>query len=1112
MRNSTVILLFAALAVVIEASPRAAAFDASSSYKRESCQGVTILINPEVLKHAAEAAEMRKELESQLAAIARVVPAGPRSALKNVWIWVEWEKKKNGAAEFHPSAEWLKQNGYNPEKAGHIELSNTRNFVRWSRDAQPWMVLHELAHAYHHLVLGENHAGIEAAYKQAVDRKLYDSVAYCKGGKQRAYALTNAKEYFAELSEAYFGRNDFFPFTHDELKRHDPAGFRLMEEVWGRPCDEASVQIEAVAEDAARAMRRRKTATIDLNGTWRVRPEPLACIGESGLIKMRQAKDGWIAAEVPGEIHLDLIRAGQMPEPTVGANMPKCRWPETKSWWYENLFSVSEEFVKNERQQLVFDGLDLYAQVFLNGKLLGEATNAFVPARFDVNRVLRAGKNELIVRLTAGSELSPDDSPPGQGLPPHKPAFGEIPNPIREGDPYSHRNWYGRRWLRKPQAEYGWDWQDSLPNIGIWRGVRLEGRSHAVLDDLRLDTLLKDGRVSLEMEAVVENLHPWSERACALQLSIRPPDGGPAIERRYALDAVPGRSPVRDVIEIPQAKLWWPNGMGDQPLYQVSAAVVDASGIVRDERQFNIGLRTIDIDRRRLKEGSRFCVRVNGRDVFCRGANLGPHDVILARVSDAKYERLVAEAKNANMTMFRINGVSVFEGPAFYDACDRAGILVYHDFPFTCTTYPDDDPRFREAVRVETEAALRLLRHHPSIALWSGSNECLMGLCDWWNGDRSKPLNLGGSRLYNQVLPDVCRLFDPRRPYWPGSPCGGDNPNSDLAGDCHWWWAYLGDVNRRVRHEVFDECRGRFVSEWGFPAPPHLDSMREYLSPDEMKPDAWATKLHTNQMVWNTLDVGIATHYADPKGLSLPDYVRYAQMCQAFVHGHAMESMRFRKNDPADDCQGALIWSYSEPWGEVGWSLLDYYLRRKPSYYWVRRACQPVKVIVRRRGDRLVTRMVNDTLQPVDGEVEYGWWRLDGTQRSVQTRPVAVPADGMLEIASESVPSPKDRDPGKWLYAAVFRKDGAAVDQSIWLLEPYRKLSVPAGKISVTAVPGNCLEISSPVFAHGVHTEDHGREVISDNWLDLLPGVPVRVRLSPGVKPESVRLEAVMPR
>jgi hypothetical protein len=229
-------LLITVVAALIAGQPASSEcpIDPTSVYKRECVHGFTVLVNPEVLVHKREAAEMRKELTSQLAAIVHVMPADRLRALRRVWIWVEWEKQKNGAAEFHPSAEWLKSHGYNPEKAGHIELSNTRHFVEWSRSAQPWMLLHELAHAYHHLVLGEDCKAIEAAYKHAVDAKLYASVAYCGGGKQKAYALTNAKEYFAELSEAYFGRNDFYPFVRSELKTHDPQGYRLMERIWGK--------------------------------------------------------------------------------------------------------------------------------------------------------------------------------------------------------------------------------------------------------------------------------------------------------------------------------------------------------------------------------------------------------------------------------------------------------------------------------------------------------------------------------------------------------------------------------------------------------------------------------------------------------------------------------------------------------------------------------------------------------------------------------------------------------------------------------------------------------------------------------------------------------------
>jgi beta-mannosidase len=623
-----------------------------------------------------------------------------------------------------------------------------------------------------------------------------------------------------------------------------------------------------------------------------------------------------------------------------------------------------------------------------------------------------------------------------------------------------------------------------------------------------------DTRVCLELDANVENLHPWSERGCTLEISIQPPDGGKAIERRFAIDALPGRIPVRDLIEVPKAKLWWPNGMGEQPLYEVTATVMDSKGTVCDRKKLHIGLRTIEIDRTHLAEGSRFCVRVNGRDVFCRGGNLGPQDAILARVTDAKYQTLVAEAKNANFTMFRVNGVAEFEGEAFYDACDRAGILVWQDFPFSCTTYPDYDPAFREAVRVETEAAVRQLRHHPSLALWCGSNECIWGLCDWYNGDRSKPLELGGSVIYNQILPDACRQLDPRRPYWPGSPCGGDDPGSELSGDCHWWNAYLSnDPIRRVRHQVFDECRGRFVSEWGVPGPCDMDSIREYLAPDEMKLGTPAYQMHENQIAWDTLSVGIPHFYAETDKLSLAEYVDYGQMVQAMALGGDMEALRFRKLDPKDDCAGALIWAYSDCWGETGWSQLDYYMRRKASYYAVRRACAPVKVIVRQRGDKLVTRLVNDTMKPVSATVEVGWWRLDGSAREVNSRRVRVPADGMSEVATAAIAPPEKRDPKQWLYAAVLRgADGVATDQCIWTLAPFRELSTAKSDIRVTPRPDGTLEVVSATYAHAVHLDDHGHEVISDNWFDLLPGVPARVRLAKGVRPDGVRLEAISAR
>ncbi len=204
-----------------------------SAYAPRKIAGFTVLMHQEVLKRPADAKEALRELEGQARQIVRVVPVEALAHLRRVRIWLEWENKPNGAAEYHPSAEWLREHGYNPEKAGGIEINNARNFVRWSRGEQPWMLLHEMAHAYHHQVLGYDNRAVRIAYRHALQRGLYEQVDYIRGGKQRAYALTNEQEYFAELSEAYFGKNDFYPFMREQLAGYDPIGYRMVRLAWG---------------------------------------------------------------------------------------------------------------------------------------------------------------------------------------------------------------------------------------------------------------------------------------------------------------------------------------------------------------------------------------------------------------------------------------------------------------------------------------------------------------------------------------------------------------------------------------------------------------------------------------------------------------------------------------------------------------------------------------------------------------------------------------------------------------------------------------------------------------------------------------------------------------
>jgi hypothetical protein len=227
--------LIFAIVIVALGNPSISAFDPTEKYSPREIQGFTILVNPEVERHPEEAKAAFAELEAQLKKIDEVVPEKPLAAMKKIKFWVEWEMKKNGAAEFHVSAGWLKDNGYNPDKSRGVEINNLKNFVDWSQKTQPWMILHELAHSYHFTVLGDKYAPLQDAYKQAMERKLYDSVEFVHGGKKKAYAATNPAEYFAELSEAYFGKNDFFPFTREELEKHDPVGYEMMKKAWGTP-------------------------------------------------------------------------------------------------------------------------------------------------------------------------------------------------------------------------------------------------------------------------------------------------------------------------------------------------------------------------------------------------------------------------------------------------------------------------------------------------------------------------------------------------------------------------------------------------------------------------------------------------------------------------------------------------------------------------------------------------------------------------------------------------------------------------------------------------------------------------------------------------------------
>ncbi len=535
--------------------------------------------------------------------------------------------------------------------------------------------------------------------------------------------------------------------------------------------------------------------------------------------------------------------------------------------------------------------------------------------------------------------------------------------------------------------------------------------------------------------------------------------------------------------------------MGAQSLYKLTATVA-TGGVVTDSVTQTIGLRTIKFDQSPRKVGSNFRFIVNGREMFAKGGNWAPADQIPARMTKARYEHFIHAAKDAHFNMLRVNGVGYYEDDAFYEACDRAGILLWQEFAYSCSKYNDLSADFMLGARREAEEAVSRIAHHPSLALWCGCNECL-----WMYGGEKNPApsEAIGLRIYYDLLPSVLRALDPGRPYIPGSPCGGsDEINSQIGGDVHWWYQVFmsNDPAKKMDPALLDTCTGRFVSEYGIIGPPPLASMKEYLAPDELSPASLAWRIHTNSYEGDHTgftESALRHHFFGDGPLSVGDFVLYGGLYQAMMQEAMMEAGRFRKHDTESPCDGSLMWSYNDCWGEIGWSIIDHYGRPKPSYYAVKRACAPVKVIVRSRNGMLVTRVVNDTLQSRRVEVTYGWFRTTGIGRDIQTKKITIVANSMVEISRATLADAK-HDPKDWIYAATMTGPGIADDHSIWKLVPYRELHRTKKPIKVVR-KGNELIVTCDAFAIGVHLPESDGAQLSDDYFDLVPGVPHRLRI-----------------
>ncbi len=793
-----------------------------------------------------------------------------------------------------------------------------------------------------------------------------------------------------------------------------------------------------------------------------------------------QGSRAWLPATVPGCVHLDLWRAGKIPDPYHGTNELALRWIEESDWEYRATIRVPAALLDEARVELCADGLDTVAAVRLNGRPVAKTDNMFVAHRWDVKRFLRAGTNVIEVRFSSAARhvrtTRPHFTPPEEFNDP-------VGNCVR---------------IRKQQCQFGWDWGPRFVTAGIWRDFRLEGWSghrlaHVqVVQEHRADRSVRL-RVRPELTGrgspVTTEACLWHEGTEVARTAAR---GGAGLE-----------------LHVDQPELWWPAGQGAQALYELEVVVRDAEGEVGRWRR-QIGLRTVVLDRSPDAAGEKFRFLVNGRPVFLKGANWIPADSFVARLRREDYARDLRSAVEANMNCVRVWGGGIYEHEAFYDLCDELGLLVWQDFMFACCLYPGD-AAFLRSVREEAGQQVRRLHHRACLALWCGNNEVAQLNHTALETDRRH--RAAYEAVFHRILPAAVARHAPGASYWPSSEWRADRAyrrsmaESQRSGDTHFWDVW------HARHPVkdYEKWRFRFVSEFGMQSYSSPATNATFCPPDAGNVFGPVMENHQKNRAGNQIILDyVSRRYRFPKGQD--DLIWLSQLNQAYCMKTGVE--HYRRLMP--HCMGALYWQLNDCWPVASWSSIEYTGRWKALHFFARRFFAPFLVVAQVPGDEAATignyrattvdevhlYTVSDAPRAATGRLNWELRHFDGRilrrgSRAVVLRPNRGTRRQVLSLRQAMEAYGRDQ-----LYLRVTLRLGREIasEQTVFLAPP-RFLSLPRARTRCRcrAVTEKVfeVEIESDGFQHAYALDLPGRDFrASDNWFDLYPGVARKVRVS----------------
>lgn len=791
----------------------------------------------------------------------------------------------------------------------------------------------------------------------------------------------------------------------------------------------------------------------------------------------------WLPATVPGTVHSDLIKHELLPDPFFGTNEKKIQWVENKDWEYKTSFDLSAEQLEKEGANLIFEGLDTYADVYLNGALILKADNMFVGYSCPVKDVLRTGENRLHIYF-------------------HSPITKLLPQWASNGFDYPADNDHLDKKLsiftRKAPYSYGWDWGIRMVTSGVWRPITLELFNLATINDVHVRQLsLTNESAQLANEIEINGINEIPAIAeLKLVYSLR---GKSVLSQTKQINIEPGKNNFTIPTVITKPERWMPHGWGEAVLYDLSISM-EQNGKTIAEKSQRIGLRTIRLVNEADEYGQSFYFEVNGIPLYAKGANYIPMDAILTHVTTERYQELFRNITEANMNMVRVWGGGVYEDKRFYDLADENGILVWQDFMFGCTTYPHD-PAFMKRVTAEATYNIKRLRNHASLALWCGNNEVLEGLHNWGWNKRYTPevyrsMMTGYDKLFKKLLPSQVETHDAGRSYVHGSPLSANwgQPASWAYGDSHNWGVWYGKKD----FESFDQETGRFMSEFGFQAFPEMKTIATFATPDDYELESEVMNAHQKSSIGNAL---IKTYMERDNIIpeKFEDFVYLGLVLQGKGMRYGFEAQR--RNRPY--CMGTLYWQLNDSWPVVSWSGIDYYGNWKAMHYQAKRAFEPILISPVQRGDSLLIYLISDQLNSIDNsKLTLLWKDFSGKVLKKTALNTSLPANSSTQVYGEALANLMSSEQRKntYLQLLLTNSQGEILNEQLHFVSKTKDLNLPEPHIKTKTNyrDGSCeLTISSHRVAKDVFIEIPIQGArFSDNYFDLEPGKKKKVIIS----------------